>query len=195
MSETTGTPPLEALRDLDHLLEKLEASDRLDHGDLARLRDDITRVLKHGETRATIHAVLHALARGHQVHVTSTAENLTPAQVPEDLLAELERVWQRERSAGRRVPSIGAAQAAVAGVRATLPAGQVPPARYRNTARQMPGEDNDDRRHAAAAISGGATRLLTTTTASLQTGSPRSARSSCHPTSTLRRRSMSSPAT
>ena len=85
MGEATGTPPLEALRDLDHLLEELEASERLDRADLARLRDDITRVLEHDETRSVIHSVLHALARGRQVHVTSTDEDLTPAQAAERL--------------------------------------------------------------------------------------------------------------
>jgi excisionase family DNA binding protein len=85
MGEATRTPPLEALRDLDHLLEELEASERVDRADLARLRDDITRVLEHGETRAAIHSVLHALARGRQVHVTSTDEDLTPAQAAERL--------------------------------------------------------------------------------------------------------------
>ena len=78
-----------------------------------------------------------------------------------DLLAELERVWEREREAGRRVPSIGAAQAALAGVRATFPDGEVLPTDYRHKAEQMPGEDPDDRLHTAAAVTGGATHLLT----------------------------------
>lgn len=79
----------------------------------------------------------------------------------EDLLAELERVWERERAAGRRVPSVGAAQAALAGVRATFPDGEVPPADYRHMADQTPGNDPDDRLHTAAAVAGGATHLLT----------------------------------
>jgi predicted nucleic acid-binding protein len=78
----------------------------------------------------------------------------------EDLLAELERVWEREREAGRRVPSVGAAEAALAGVRATFPDGEVPPADYRQMAEQMPGDDPDDRLHTAAAVAGGATHLL-----------------------------------
>ena len=85
MSETRGTPPLEALRDLDRLLDEFEAAERLDRADLARLRDDMTRVLEHGETRSAIHSVLHALARGRQVHITSTDEDLTPAQAAERL--------------------------------------------------------------------------------------------------------------
>jgi predicted nucleic acid-binding protein len=78
----------------------------------------------------------------------------------EDLLAELERVWEREREAGRRVPSVGAAEAALAGVRATFP-DEVPPIDYRHMAEQMPGDDPDDRLHIAAAVAGGATHLLT----------------------------------
>lgn len=79
----------------------------------------------------------------------------------ENLLTELERVWEREREAGRRVPSVGAAQAALAGVRATFPDCEVPPDAYRNMAEQMPGDDPDDRLHTAAAVAGGATHLLT----------------------------------
>ena len=78
-----------------------------------------------------------------------------------DLLAELERVWEREREAGRRVPSVGAAQAALAGVRATFLDSEVPPDAYRDMAEQMPGDDPDDRLHTAAAVAGGATHLLT----------------------------------
>lgn len=85
MGEAAGTPPLDALRDLDHLLEELEGSERVDRVDLARLRDDMVRVLEHGEARAAIHSVLHALARGHHVRVTTTDEHLTPAQAAERL--------------------------------------------------------------------------------------------------------------
>ena len=79
----------------------------------------------------------------------------------EDLLAELERVWEREREAGRRVPSVGAAEAARAGVRATFPDSEVQSSDYRHMANQMPGDDPDDRLHTAAAVAGGATHLLT----------------------------------
>lgn len=79
----------------------------------------------------------------------------------EDLLAELDRVWERERKAGRRVPSVGAAQAALAGVRATFPDSEAPPDAYRDIAEQMPGDDPDDRLHIAAAVAGSATHLLT----------------------------------
>ena len=85
MSEAQETPPLEALRDLDRLLEELGTTELLDGAELARLRDDMTRVLEHGETRSAIHAVLHALARGHQVHVTATEKDLSPAQAAERL--------------------------------------------------------------------------------------------------------------
>lgn len=83
----------------------------------------------------------------------------------ENLLTELERVWEREREAGRRVPSVGAARTTLAGVRATFPDSEVPPEAYRHTAQQMPGGDPDDRLHTAAAVAGGATHLLTNDTA------------------------------
>lgn len=79
----------------------------------------------------------------------------------EDLLAELARVWERERHSGRRVPSVGAADAAFAGVRATFPDGEVARSEYQDRIEQMPGADSDDRLHTAAAVAGGATHLLT----------------------------------
>lgn len=79
----------------------------------------------------------------------------------QDLLAELQRVWDRERQTGRRVPSPTAAQAAIEGVRATFPRGEVSPDAYRDMVAQMPGEDPDDRLHTAAAVAAGATHLLT----------------------------------
>jgi excisionase family DNA binding protein len=77
--------PLASLRDLDRLLEEFESGQTLDRDELARLGGDIARVLEHGETRSAIHSLLHALARGHRVHVTTTESDLTPAQAADRL--------------------------------------------------------------------------------------------------------------
>lgn len=79
----------------------------------------------------------------------------------EDLLTELERVWDRGRSEGRRVPSPGAAAAAFDGIRRTFPDCEVPRASYEALIDQMPGSDPDDKPHSAAAVAGGATHIVT----------------------------------
>lgn len=82
----------------------------------------------------------------------------------EDLLTELERVWDRDRSEGRRVPSLGAAAAAFDGIRRTFPDCEVPRASYEDLIDQMPGSDPDDKPHSAAAVAGGATHIVTADT-------------------------------
>lgn len=82
----------------------------------------------------------------------------------EDLLTELERVWDRGRSAGRRVPSPGAAAAAFDGIRRTFPDCEVPRASYEPLVDQMPGSDPDDKPHSAAAVASGATHIVTADT-------------------------------
>jgi predicted nucleic acid-binding protein len=83
----------------------------------------------------------------------------------DEVLEELERVWDRERRSGRRVPSPGAARAALAGIRRTFPDQRVPTADFAHLVATMPGTDPDDRPHAATALSGGATHLVTADTA------------------------------
>lgn len=70
-------------------------------------------------------------------------------------------MWDRDRTEGRRVPSLGAAAAAFDGIRRTFPACEVPRASYEDLIDQMPGSDPDDKPHSAAAVASGATHIVT----------------------------------
>ncbi len=79
------TAPLDALGELDQLVEKLATDGRLDGAARRRLESAMMAALDHGETRSVIHELLHSLARGRDVAVTSSDEDLSPTQAAERL--------------------------------------------------------------------------------------------------------------
>jgi predicted nucleic acid-binding protein len=79
----------------------------------------------------------------------------------EDLLAELNEKWREGRADGKRVPSEGAAAAALEGIRRTFADTRVDRNAYEHLIDDMPGNDEDDKPHIAAAKAGTATHIVT----------------------------------
>lgn len=92
----------------------------------------------------------------------SLAESLVHQLVlSEDLLAELARTWDEGRAAGKRVPTVGAADAALRGIREAFPDAFVARPDYEASIAEMPGTDENDKPHSAAAVIGRATHIVT----------------------------------
>ena len=79
----------------------------------------------------------------------------------DELLAELARTWDEGRDAGHRVPSVGAADAALPGIRETFSDAFVARQDYEASIAGRPGTDANDKPHSAAAVAGGATHIVT----------------------------------
>ncbi|HEX9765490.1 MAG TPA: excisionase family DNA-binding protein [Nitriliruptorales bacterium] len=85
LNRVADSPPYDALRLLDRLLEDLDEIDEAGYDELDQLPAVMGQVLRHAQTRATIHALFHALASGRDVHVTAAGHDLTPAEAAERL--------------------------------------------------------------------------------------------------------------
>ena len=79
----------------------------------------------------------------------------------EDLLTELDDKWREGRTEGKRVPSEGAAAAALEGIRRTFADTRIDRHAYEHLIDHIPGNDEDDKLHIAAAKAGGATHIVT----------------------------------